>query len=62
MSVKNNKVCCNCRHCKRIQDQKYNNIKCNCEIVNRYLGYVEVMNSCCKHWSKEKEQTERSED
>jgi hypothetical protein len=55
MSVKNGKVCCNCRHCIRNQDKKYNIVVCRCEVFDRYLSYAEVLTSCCKRWAKEKE-------
>jgi len=55
MSVKNNKICCNCRHCIRSRDPKYNIIVCRCEVKGRYLNYASVMEGWCKRWSKEKE-------
>ena len=55
MSVENGKVCCNCRHCKRTQNEDAN-IECHCEIDNnRYLSYFEVMETSCRHWAKDKE-------
>ena len=50
MSVENEKVCCNCRHCKRIPQKDY--VECRCEIDDRYLGYTEVMTGWCRHWAK----------
>ena len=55
MSVENGKVCCNCRHCIRSEDQKYNIIVCRCEVFGRYLSYADVMASCCERWEKKKE-------
>jgi hypothetical protein len=55
MSVKNGKVCCNCRHCIRNQDKKYNIVACRCEVFDEYLGNAEVMMRYCKRWAKEKE-------
>lgn len=52
MSVENGKVCCNCRHCKRIPQKDY--VECRCEIDDRYLRYTEVMTGWCRHWSKDK--------
>lgn len=53
MSEENGKVCCNCRHCKRIPQKDY--VECHCEIDDRYLGYTEVMTGWCRHWAKERE-------
>jgi len=55
MSVENNRVCCNCRHCVRSKDGKYDIIVCRCEIYDKYLSYASVMESWCRHWAKEKE-------
>lgn len=55
MSAENGKVCCNCRHCIRIRDEKYDMIVCRCEVHDVYLSYAEVMSDCCKRWAKEKE-------
>lgn len=56
MSEENEKVCCNCRHNKRIQKQDY--IECRCDIDNHYIGYVECMTDWCRHWSKERAESE----
>lgn len=53
MSVENNKVCCNCRHNIRSEDQD-GVIRCTCEITGKRMGYVWVMEGWCRHWSKEK--------
>ena len=55
MSEKNGKVCCNCRHCIRSRDDKYNMTVCRCEIDGTYLTYADVMIGCCRAWKKEKE-------
>ena len=55
MSVKNNKVCCNRRHCIRIGG-KINYVTCRCDLDDSWLSYVTVMTYCCKHWSKESEE------
>ena len=55
MSVENGKVCCNCRHCIRSMDEKYNIVVCRCEVNDRYLSYAEVMGFWCKRWAKKKE-------
>ena len=47
------KCCCNCLHCARWQTSK--GIECHCDLTDRYLGYLEVMdtdNTCCR-WEKE---------
>lgn len=54
MSVETGKVCCNCRHCIRSHDDKYDMTVCRCEIDNEQLSYMQVMAGWCKHWSKER--------
>ena len=54
MSAENGKVCCNCRHCIRSHDDKYNITVCRCEKHDRYLSYADVMIGCCRHWAKER--------
>lgn len=47
------KCCCNCLHCARWK--KSSGIECHCDIDDRYLGYLDVMNEdndCCR-WEKE---------
>lgn len=56
MSETNGKVCCNCRRCKRITHK--NTVNCYCEIDNRYLPYITVMEHWCRHWAKEKGEEE----
>ena len=53
MSAENGKVCCNCRHNIRIDDEKYG-VRCYCEIKEKYMGYLEVMDGWCKRWAKDK--------
>ena len=48
----NEKVCCNCRH--NIRKNKSGRIECECEITKEYIGYIQCMNSRCRHWAKEK--------
>jgi hypothetical protein len=55
MSAENNKVCCNCRHCIRSRDEKYDITVCRCKKRDRYLSYAEIMSGWCKAWKKEKE-------
>lgn len=54
MSAENGKVCCNCRHCIRSHDEKYDITVCRCEKYDRYLSYAEIMGGWCKAWKKEK--------
>ena len=57
MSAENGKVCCNCRHNKRYQD-KSGMIQCVCEVSEKRLGYVQVMDGWCRHWAKDKAESE----
>jgi hypothetical protein len=59
MSVENGKVCCNCRHNKRIGKMPY--LTCRCDIDNSYLTYITVMTFCCKHWSRDRGESEEEE-
>lgn len=47
------KLCCNCLHCARWQ--KKDGIECHCDLTDKYLGYLDVMDedNNCKHWEKE---------
>ncbi len=54
MSAEDGKVCCNCRHCIREDDEALHT-HCYCEVEKRYLGYGAVMEWWCRHWAKEKE-------
>ena len=53
MSVENEKVCCNCRHCIRGHDEKYDMVVCYCEVNKVYLSYAEVMAGWCSGWKGE---------
>lgn len=55
MSEETGKVCCNCRHCIRSRDEKYDITVCRCKKYDRYLSYAEIMSGWCKAWKKEKE-------
>lgn len=47
------KCCCNCLHCARWHTSK--GVECHCDLTDRYLGYLDVMdtdNNCCR-WEKE---------
>lgn len=47
------KSCCNCLHCARWNTSR--GIECHCDLTDRYLGYLEVMDTdidCCR-WEKE---------
>jgi len=54
MSAENGKVCCNCRHCKRTENEDADITWCHCDIDGRYLSYYEVMETSCRHWAKDK--------
>ena len=54
MSVENGKVCCNCRHCIRVE-RPHEFTSTYCEIDNmRYIGYVECLEGWCRHWAMER--------
>lgn len=56
MSVENGKVCCNCRHNIRHYEDKGG--ACYCDIDNHYIGYIECMEGWCRHWAKERGDTD----
>lgn len=58
MSVENGKVCCNCRHNIRVQDEKDKMTHCYCEIRDYNMSYAQVMEGWCRRWVKEKEKEE----
>lgn len=47
------KLCCNCLHCARWR--RKDGIETHCDLNDKYLGYLQVMeeNTECKHWEKE---------
>ena len=47
MSEENGKVCCNCRHNKRMAMGTY--VDCHCDIDGHYIGYVACMTGWCRH-------------
>lgn len=53
MLMKEPKMCCNCLHCARWK--RKNGIECHCDLTDKYLGYLDVMDedNDCKHWEKE---------
>lgn len=53
MSEQNGKVCCNCRHCKRVFGSRV--CKCRCDIDDKELHYIQVMTGWCRHWNNERE-------
>lgn len=53
MSVDNGKVCCNCKHCIRSRDEKYDMIVCHCDVHKMYLSYAQVLGSVCSEWGRE---------
>ena len=56
MSAENNQVCCNCRHCIRSRDEKYDIVVCRCEKNKIYLSYADVMAWWCKAWKKKEDE------
>lgn len=54
------RVCCNCRHNKRMP--KGTNIQCRCDIDGHYIGYVECFDCWCRHWAKDPWQEEGEND
>ena len=57
ISMENGKVCCNCRHNIRSETDD-DIISCKCEIDDSWLSYVTVMTYRCRHWSREREESE----
>ena len=57
MSEENGKVCCNCRHCIRTGG-KITFVKCRCDIDDSWLSYITVMTHWCRHWSRDKTESE----
>lgn len=51
------RCCCNCRRCVRTWEG--GNCATHCEIDGHYIGYVECFENWCRHWAKDKWQTER---
>lgn len=51
--MKKPQLCCNCLHCARWQTSK--GIECHCDLDDRYIGYLEVMdeNNDCEKWERE---------
>ena len=47
------KTCCNCLHCARWK--RKDGTECHCDLTDKYLGYLQVMDedNDCKHWEKE---------
>lgn len=58
MSVENGNVCCNCRHCIREWNKETLFCSLHCEVDGHYIGYVECHEGWCRHWAKEKEDSE----
>ncbi len=58
MSQANGKVCCNCCHCIRTGEKL--NITCHCDIDGNWLSYVAVMTLSCRHWSRDKVESEKN--
>lgn len=54
MSEANGKVCCNCRHCIRVENGHGNHITCKCDVDGKYLTYLDVMSFWCRRWARDK--------
>ena len=52
------RCCCNCR--RNIRSGKP--IECHCEIDGHYIGYIQCFDGWCRHWAKDKWQTEGADD
>lgn len=57
MSEANGKVCCNCRHCIRVEKEVKDNahyIECYCDVTGdlKWLSYITVMTNWCRRWAK----------
>ena len=59
MSEANGKICCNCRHDIRIREED-GNVRCYCEIKDKDMGYLEVMEGWCRRWASDKKKWEVS--
>lgn len=51
--IEQHRVCCNCAHC--IRGRIPIDTRCYCEVDERYLGYISVMEGWCSHWKSDKE-------
>lgn len=51
MSEANGKVCCNCRH--NIRAEENGRIVPRCDLDNHYIGYIATFEHWCRHWAKE---------
>lgn len=60
MSVENGKVCCNCRHNIRYWDEG-GMCYCKCVVNDKYMSYIQVMTGWCRHWSRDKVESEDKE-
>lgn len=47
------KCCCNCLHCARWKTK--DGVQCHCDLTDRYLSYLDVMDTDndCSRWEKE---------
>lgn len=52
MSEENGKVCCNCRH--NIRTEENGRIVPRCDLDNHCIGYIDTFEHWCRHWAKEK--------
>ena len=48
MTVDNGRICCNCDHCKRTEDDAYGIVLVHCDAHHVYLSYADVMAAGCR--------------
>lgn len=58
MTVDNGRVCCNCNHCKRTEDDAYGIVLVHCDAHHVYLSYADVMAGSCERWKPEERKDE----
>jgi hypothetical protein len=47
------RVCCSCRHNKRIPNGT--DMQCKCDIDGHYIGYIECFDCWCRRWQRREE-------
>lgn len=52
------RICCNCRHNKRIPKGIY--IQCICDIDGHYIGYLQCFDGWCRRWARERRADEHN--
>jgi len=54
--VKQERVCCNCRHNKRTGE--LGQVECHCDLDGSYIDYIKCMTYHCKRWGKDRKEEE----